>query len=172
MRRPEDCFAPGSNRLAHILGVKQTARDIEARRSFGGRLVTAAAYHDIGYAEPLILTGYHPIDGALVARSDTLDTEIVDAVLHHSGARRLAQRSRPDLMAHYGPVCRMMHTTLSRALTFCDTHSGPRGERFSLAERLAEIRIRHAANTDLLAALDESQPEFQAISSEFLPLLA
>ncbi len=171
MRRPEDYFPPGSNRLAHILRVMKTAQALEARRSFGGRLVTAAAYHDIGYAEALIATGYHPVDGALVARRDGLDAEIVDAVLHHSGARTLAQISRPELMPHYGTECRMMRMPLSRALTFCDTHSGPRGERFGLAERIAEIRTRHAANADLLAALDESQQAFQTIEAEFLPLL-
>ncbi len=172
MRRPQDYFPSTSNRLVHILKVMQIARALEARRSFGGRLVTAAAYHDIGYAEALAVTGYHPIDGALVARHDGLDAEIVDAVLHHSGARTLAQRSRPDLMPHYGPDCRMMCTALSRALTFCDTHSGPQGEHFTLTERIAEIRTRHASNTALLAALEESQPEFQAIEAEFLPLMS
>ena len=172
MRRPEQYFAGGSHRLAHILRVMKTAQEVEARRSFGGRLIMAAAYHDIGYAEALIVTGYHPVDSALLARRDGLDPEITDAVLHHSGAWALAQRSRADVTRHYGPACRMMHTTLSRALTFCDTHSGPRGERFSLAERLGEIRIRHAKNANLLTALSDSQQDFQSIEAEFLPLLA
>lgn len=172
MRRPEEYFTSGSSRGAHILRVMKTAQELESRQPFGGRLVMAAAYHDIGYAGALIVTGYHPIDGALVARRDGLDPQITDAVLHHSGAWALAQRSRPELMRHYGPDCRMMRTALSRALTFCDTHSGPLGERFTLAERMGEIRIRHAANTDLLAALDDSQKDFQTIEAEFLPLLA
>lgn len=171
MRRPEQYFPLGSHRRAHILRVMKTAQALEARRSFGGRLVVAAAYHDIGYAEALTVTGYHPIDGALVAHRDGLDAEITDAVLHHSGAWALAQRSRPELTRHYGAECRMMHTTLSRALTFCDTHSGPRGERYTLTERLDEIRIRHAANANLLAALDDSRQDFQTIEAEFLPFL-
>lgn len=171
MRRPEQHFARGSHRLAHILRVIETAQELEAHQPFGGRLILAAIYHDIGYAETLIETGYHPIDGALVARRDGLDPEISDAVLHHSGAWALAQRSRPDLMQYYGCDCRMMHTQLSRALTFCDTHSGPHGERFALTERLAEIRIRHAKNADLLTALEDNQQDFQTIEAEFLPLL-
>lgn len=171
MRRPEPLFAHGAHRLAHILRVIKTAQKLEAHQSFGGRLILAASYHDIGYAESLIVTGYHPIDGALVARGDGLDPEITDAVLHHSGARAMAQQSRPELMCYYGRDCRMMHTTLSRALTFCDTHSGPRGELFTLTERLDEIRIRHAANADLLSVLDDSQQDFQTIETEFMPLL-
>ncbi|KUF10816.1 HD domain-containing protein [Pseudoponticoccus marisrubri] len=172
MRDPERLFPAGADRLAHIRRVMQTARALEARRCFGGRLVLAAAYHDIGYAPSLVVTGFHPVDGALVARRDGLDTEIVDAVLHHSGARALAQRSRPDLVAHYGPVCRMMDTALSRALTFCDLRSGPRGERLSQSERLAEIAVRHAGNAALLAAMEEARPDFMAIEAEFGPCLA
>ena len=172
MRRPDQYFPRESHRLAHILRVMKTAQELEARRPFGGRLVMAAAYHDIGYAEALIVTGYHPIDSALMARRDGLDAEITDAVLHHSGAWALAQRRQAELARYYGPACRMMHSTLSRALTFCDTHSGPRGERFSLAERLADIRIRHAKDANLLAALSDSQQDLQSIETEFLPLLA
>ncbi|MFD0982711.1 HD domain-containing protein [Tropicimonas aquimaris] len=149
----------------------QTARSIEARLPFGGRLVIAAAYHDLGYAPDLATTGFHPVDGALVARSDGLDDGIVEAVLHHSGARALAQRTRPELMPHYGPECRMMRSALSRALTFCDTHSGPRGETFTLSERIAEIRQRHAGNTPLLASLDQHLSDYEALEAEFLPLL-
>lgn len=172
MRRAEDHFDEGADRLAHIRRVLQTAREIEARHPFDGRLVAAALYHDLGYAPDLAVTGYHPIDGAMLARADGLDAEIVDAVLHHSGAWLLAQRTRPELAAeHYGPACRMMDTPLSRALTFCDNRSGPRGERFTLAQRVAEIRVRHARNTALMAALDVTLPALEEIDAEFLPLL-
>lgn len=171
MRRPEDWFAPDNDRLAHIQQVIRTAQAIEARRSFAGRLIAAATYHDIGYAPSLATTGFHPVDGAETARKDGFDGEIVDAVLHHSGARGLASRSRPDLMHMYGPDCRMTETALSRALTFCDNRSGPRGESLSLAARIADIRVRHAGNAAILDTTEAYLPVFEAIDAEFAPLL-
>lgn len=172
MRQPEDHFAPGTPRLAHIQQVMRTARRIEAQRPFGGRLVIAAAYHDLGYAQPLCVTGFHPVDSALIAREDGLDDEIIDAVLHHSGARGLAARSRPDLLHHYGPDCRMTRTALSRALTFCDNRSGPTGAPLSLTQRLSDIRVRHAATPPVLETTQAYLPEFEAIDAEFSALLA
>ena len=171
MRRPEDWFAPDNDRLAHIQQVIRTARAIEARRSFAGRLIAAAAYHDIGYARSLATTGFHPVDGAEIGRKDGFDGEIVDAVLHHSGARGLASRSRPGLMHMYGPDCRMTETALSRALTFCDNRSGPRGESLSLAARIADIQVRHAGNAAILDTTEAYLPVFEAIDAEFAPLL-
>lgn len=172
MRHPEDHFPADAARLAHIRQVIELARALEARRGFGGRLIAAALYHDLGYAPEFAQTGFHPVDSAVLARADGLDPVVTDAVLHHSGARTLAELSRPDVLAAYGPVCRMMDTELSRALTFCDNHTGPNGERFTLSERLAEIRQRHAARPAILAVLDRHMPQFLSIEAEFLPLMA
>ncbi|MBW4983244.1 hypothetical protein KZZ07_11885 [Mameliella sp. CS4] len=172
MKTPEDWFPPDAPRLAHIQQVMRTARIVEARQEFGGRLVIAAAYHDIGYAEAFAVTGFHPVDGAVLARADGCDAGVVDAVLHHSGARGLCLRMRPDLAGRYGPTCRMMDTALSRALTFCDNRSGPNGEALTLAERIADIRWRHAGNPALLETTADYLPLFERIDAEFARLLS
>ncbi|WP_420326720.1 HD domain-containing protein [Mameliella sp.] len=172
MKAPEDWFPPDAPRLAHIRRVMELARRVEARQDFGGRLVIAAAYHDIGYAETFAKTGFHPVDGAILARSDGCGAEVVDAVLHHSGARGLCLRTRPDLAGHYGPTCRMMDTALSRALTFCDNRSGPNGETLTLSQRIADIRQRHAGNPALLETTADHLPLFERIDVEFAPLLS
>ncbi|KHQ54737.1 HD domain-containing protein [Mameliella alba] len=172
MKAPEDWFPPDAPRLAHIRQVMRVAQVVEARQDFGGRLVIAVAYHDIGYARAFAETGFHPVDGAILARADGCDAEVVDAVLHHSGARGLCLRTRPDLAGHYGPACRMMDTRLSRALTFCDNRSGPNGEALTLAERIADIRQRHAGNPALLETTANYLPLFERIDAEFAPLLS
>lgn len=171
MLRLDDHFPANAPRLAHIRQVVALAHRLEHRKSFGGRLIAAAVYHDIGYAPDLAATGFHPVDGAVLAKTHGLDAGTVDAVLHHSGARSLAVMTRPDLLCHYGARCRMMETELSRALTFCDNRSGPLGEPLSLDARAADIRRRHAAAPAILAVLETSMPRFCAIDAEFRALL-
>ncbi|GAB5388745.1 MAG: hypothetical protein Alpg2KO_17130 [Alphaproteobacteria bacterium] len=144
---------------------------VEEEAGFGGKLVQAALYHDIAYAPDLRQSGFHPVDGAHQAAQDELPADVVDAVLHHSGAFGEMERMQPDLRADYGQACRMMQTKLSRALTFCDLRSGADGRPVSLTERLADIRDRHSRNHALLANLDAYDKQFRQIDQEFAHLL-
>ena len=118
------------------------------------------------------MTGFHPVDGAIAARDHGLDEDIAQAVLYHSGSWREARLMCPDLNDYYATECRMMELPLARAVTYCDLHTGPQGQRFSLEDRLSDIRMRHAKNKPLMGILDEYYPRFQAISSEWQKVLA
>jgi hypothetical protein len=171
VRRPEQHFEATSTRLAHIQRVVANAEIVESRETFGGRLILAAAYHDIGYAPDLAVTRFHPVDSALIATADGLPPTVVEAVLHHTGAHGEASRARPDLLIHYPTGCEMMSSYLSRALTFCDLHAGPDGEACTVAQRLADIRHRHAENTALLDNIAAHEGRFLEIDCEFGHLL-
>lgn len=170
-REPGHHFEAGSARLAHIQRVIENAKAVEAKESFGGRLISAAVYHDIGYASDLVRTGFHPVDGAFIAQADGQLREVVEAVLHHTGAYGEVMRARPDLLDRYPTGCEMMSTYLNRALTFCDLHAGPRGEAFTVVQRLADIRSRHAGNRNLLDNIASYEGQFVEIDCEFDHLL-
>lgn len=171
IRGPEHHFEAGSARLAHIHRVIENAKAIEARESFGGRLITAAVYHDIAYAHDLVRTGFHPVDGAFIALADGQPREVVEAVLHHTGAYGEVRREMPELLDRFPNGCEMMSTYLNRALTFCDLRAGPLGETFTLAQRVADWRTRHAANRVLLDNIADYETQFIEIDCEFGPLL-
>ena len=50
-------------------------------------LVVAAWLHDIGYAAPLVDTGFRPTDGARYLRRVGVDERLCGLVAHHSAAR-------------------------------------------------------------------------------------
>ena len=56
-------------RWAHCQGVAQQAGAISRVLGDQADVVEAAAWlHDIGYAEPLVVSGFHPLDGARYLR--------------------------------------------------------------------------------------------------------
>jgi HD superfamily phosphodiesterase len=74
-------------RWRHVRGVALRASSLAvgdaATRSL---LVSAAWLHDVGYASPLVDTGFHPIDGARHLRRLAADEALVNVVAHHSCA--------------------------------------------------------------------------------------
>ncbi len=166
-------FPEGAPRYAHIASAVQLAQRIEnACGSFGGKLILATLYHDLGYSKQWNVTGFHPVDGAIAARNHGLDEDIAQAVLYHSGSWCEARLMCPDLDEDYAAECRMMELPLARAVTYCDLHTGPQGQSFSLDDRLNDVRRRHARNKPLLGILDEYYSRFQAISAEWQDVLA
>lgn len=166
MEKPWRSFA-NTRRGKHIKAVVERAKHLDRRLSMGGALVQAACYHDIGYAAAARTTGFHPLDGALLARRHGLDHQVADAVLFHTGAFGEMRRLRPDLASYYTNGCGMTQTLLSRALTFCDLRTGVDGQPVSLQERLKDIQNRHSKNTGLLEAIKEYTPIFREIDQEF-----
>jgi HD superfamily phosphodiesterase len=57
-------------------------------------LVAAAWVHDIGYAPPLAVTGFHPLDGARHLDRSGFLARLAALVAHHSGRPLRGRRAR------------------------------------------------------------------------------
>lgn len=137
----EHLLVPLGARWAHTVAVAAQAERV--RSAFdevdGDRLVAAAYLHDIGYAEQLTITGFHPLDGAM-SLNGLVEPQVIALVAHHScswveadvrglgGQLEEMPRPRPELLD---------------ALTFCDMTTGPVGQLMTVDERLAEVATRY-----------------------------
>jgi len=132
-------------RLAHTLKVGETAAVVADRAALRPRtaeLATVAAYlHDIGYSPELRDSGFHPIDGARYLRAEGW-TDIVPYVAHHSQAGLQARLLGLD-MAEFAAIRGFVQDIVD----YADVRTGPKGERLTPDERLAEILQRHAGDT-------------------------
>lgn len=61
-------------------------------------IVNAAEYHDIGYSEKIIKTGFHPLDGYLFLK-DKVELSIAGAVLLHSLSEELVKYQSEEVQA-------------------------------------------------------------------------
>lgn len=155
-------------RLRHILAVASFAQEISPRLG-DDRLVQTALSHDIGYADALRRTGFHPLDGAVFLAHRGADPEVIHAVLHHTGAREEAK--------HLLAVCSFYErlpyqpTILDDAITFCDTQTSPLGARVAIEERIAEIKQRYGQESVVSQVMDHMTPEFIGIRRKLLQTL-
>lgn len=104
-------------------------------------LVSAAWLHDVGYGHPARPTGFHPLDGADLLLEEGWPIRLVSLVAHHSEARfEASARGLATPLEAFpredGPVM--------DALIYADMTAGPAGGRVHVAERLADMRRRHA----------------------------
>ena len=144
-------------RWRHVQAVGALAERIApAFGADGSTLVAAAWLHDIGYAEGLRHTGFHPLDGAdeLVRRGVSL--RVACLVAHHSGAVNEASlRGLSDRLAAYADGS----GAIRDALWACDMTTGPTGHGVDFEERLSEICSRygrsHVVSQALLRSADE-----------------
>ena len=73
-------------RWRHVRSVARRARWTAKQLSLSEDLVAAAWLHDIGYAQELVETGFHPLDGARYLRRIGIDAQVVSLVAYHSCA--------------------------------------------------------------------------------------
>ena len=66
-------------RQAHVAGVARAAAEVVGKHAFAEQdeIIAAAWLHDIGYAEPLNRTGFHPVDGARFLRDSSFPELVV-----------------------------------------------------------------------------------------------
>lgn len=144
-------------RWAHTKGVSRRARSLAHILGDNADHIEAAAWlHDIGYAQSVVSTGFHPLDGARhlrdVLRAPTL---LCQLVAHHTGARvEAAERAMPAVANEFTvpPV------DLLDALTYCDLTAGVDGAPTSVDDRLAEILVRYPANHVVHRSITRSAP--------------
>ena len=149
-------------RWRHVRGVAARAASLSvadpAARSL---LVSAAWLHDVGYASPLVETGFHPIDGARHLRRMAADEALVNLVAHHSCASVEASlRGLTDVLASEFP---RDDSLPHDELCYCDQTTGPDGDPVTVTERLAEIRRRYPDYHVVRRFVDAAEPELVAI---------
>ena len=146
-------------RWAHTQGVAATARTLAPVLGRDGDLMTAAAWlHDIGYAQVVADTGFHPLDGARHLRdAEGASGMLCRLVAHHSCAiNEAAERGLArGLAAEFRPARR----DLADALTYCDMTTSPDGRRLLVGQRLAEIRARYGPDHLVSRSITRLSPE-------------
>lgn len=118
-------------------------------------LVAAAWLHDIGYADSLAVTGFHPLDGARWLRENGFDPRVTALVANHSVALIEAdERGLGDELAAEFPL---ETSPTSDALVYCDMTTGPDGQDFDVADRLKEIRSRYGTGHVVTRFIDRAE---------------
>jgi putative nucleotidyltransferase with HDIG domain len=140
-----ELLGPRSDRWRHSAGVAEQAAELAERLGLDvDVLVSAAWLHDIGYADPLVVTGFHPLDGAHFLADHGWSMRVVGLVAQHSGAGYVAAaRGLAVGLAAYPDEGGLM----SDALTYADQIVGPAGDRMSPEERYAEMLLRRGPNS-------------------------
>ncbi len=113
--------------------------------------------HDIGYAEPLVDTGFHSLDGAAWLRAQGHE-RVAGLVAHHSCASFEAElRGLSGLMDSYPDEA----TPVRDLLTYCDMTTGPAGQSITLAARLNDVEARYGPEAIVTRALRRAEPELR-----------
>jgi hypothetical protein len=145
-------------RWRHVQAVAARAAELTSVPGVDGDLLVAAAWlHDIGYAGELAHTGFHPLDGGRYLRSvSAVPERVICLVAHHSCAameadeRGLAAELRAEFQSEESPT--------ADALWCADMTTGPDGQRFDVAERLAEIRSRYGPEHVVTRFINRAEP--------------
>nr|WP_030561326.1 HD domain-containing protein [Streptomyces aureocirculatus] len=150
-------------RWAHTQGVASCARRLAP--VIGDRaedLEAAAVLHDIGYAPPLVDTGFHPLDGARHLRTlDAVGDRVVRLVANHSFALLEAEeRGLRTELADEFPL--LDDPLLVDALVYCDMTTTPDGERTTSEERVGEILGRYGVDSVVGRFIRRAAPEIHA----------
>lgn len=149
------------DRWAHTRSVAAQARDLGPVLGWDTDLIEAAGWlHDIGYAPTLRVSGFHPLDGARYLRDvEHAERTLCVLVAHHTGAEiEAAERGLADALVAEFPLTDPTDTALITALTYCDMTTGPRGQRLSPEQRIAEILTRYEPGSAVHRAVSRSAP--------------
>ena len=159
------------SRMAHVTGVAAVAAEIADRLDLtqSELLIAAAWLHDIGYAESLAATGFHPVDGATWAREASFPETVVSLVAHHTGAAIEAEeRGMQDALADF----ERPDSLLLDMLTFADLSVGPGGDPVIAEDRIAEILDRYPVDHPVHRAVIRSTPELLGAAERIRRLLS
>ena len=149
-------------RWTHVQAVGRAAEQVCREHGVVPDMAAAAWVHDIGYAPELVVTGFHPLDGALYLSSIGASDVVVSLVAHHSGACFEAEeRGLQGLLAEIPePPADLMDV-----LTFIDMTTGPTGEAVTIDHRLDEILGRYPASDPVHRAVTRSGPSLRAAAA-------
>lgn len=136
------------DRWAHVRRVAATAEelavDLVDRHVVNPQavelVVSAAWLHDVGYAPGLVVTGFHPLDGAAWLREHGWGWDVTGLVAHHSLA--IVEATRRGLggeLREFPDVPSLVRDVLWVA----DATSGPTGDLVTIDARLADVVTRY-----------------------------
>ncbi|XVU29378.1 HD domain-containing protein [Actinoplanes sp. CA-054009] len=157
----ERVLADLPERWQHSVGVAERATQISATVSAeeADVLVAAAWLHDIGYAEALRDTGFHPLDGARHLRRLRWPMRIAGLVAHHSGAICVAHvKGLEGALAEFPQE----NTPVSDGLTYADQTVGPYGRSMDFEDRMADMLRRHGPGSPNAAVHSRRAPMLRA----------
>ncbi|MGI5135905.1 MULTISPECIES: HD domain-containing protein [unclassified Streptomyces] len=150
-------------RWAHTQGVAACARMLAPLVGNSAPVLEAAAVlHDIGYAPPLVSTGFHPLDGARYLRSvHAAEERVVRSVANDSYALLEAEeRGLRDELTDEFPL--LGDPLLVDALVYCDMTTTPDGRRTTSHERLHEILGRYGEDSVVGRFIRRAAPHIHA----------
>lgn len=139
-------LAGDPGRLAHTAGVAARAWEmaVTVRPRERPLLVAAAWLHDVGYADRVGVTGFHPLDAGVFLQCAGWPPRLCALVAHHSAAHLVAA----DLgLAGELAWFPKEESALADALTFADQTIGPDGSAVTVGQRLAEMLDRHGPDS-------------------------
>ncbi|MFJ8954977.1 HD domain-containing protein [Streptomyces sp. NPDC102381] len=149
-------------RWAHSQGV--AARAAQLAQVVGAEakvLEQAAVLHDVGYAPELVVTGFHPLDGArFLRRRGDVGERVVRLVANHSFALLEAEERglQAELEAEFPLLDEQL---LVDALVFCDMTTTPYGEVTNAEARIEEIRGRYGDDSVVGRFIRRAAPRIQ-----------
>jgi hypothetical protein len=149
-------------RWRHSVGVAQRAERVvhtTPGAAEGEALMAAAWLHDIGYAEGLRDSGFHPLDGGLHLRRLGWPDRIAALVAHHSEARCVAEAR--GLSGRLDEFARE-HSAVADALTYADQTVGPNGHVMGFEQRLEDMLRRHGPDSPNAAVHPRRAPLLRA----------
>lgn len=162
---------PLPRRWAHTQGVAATAQTLSGVLGDDAELLTASAWlHDIGYSPTLVVTGFHPLDGARYLRDTGRASEtLCRLVAHHSCAINEATERglASDLLSEFTQP----PGHLADAIIYCDMTTGPDGQNMTVDQRIAEILARYGPDHLVSRAITKSAPYLTAAVSRVTCLL-
>jgi hypothetical protein len=141
-------------RWAHVRAAAGRAAHVGHRLLAGADrelLIATTLVHDIGYAPPLVESGFHPLDGARFLVREGGPARLCNLVAHHSAAAAEARLlGLAEELAEFPDE----GTVLRDALWYCDMSTDATGEPVSFDARIAGIRARHEPGSTTVRALD------------------
>ncbi|WP_204947006.1 HD domain-containing protein [Microbacterium laevaniformans] len=167
----EDRLVSLPRRWAHVQGV--AARATGVTLSLGCRsaeeIVAAAWLHDVGYADSVAVSGFHPVDGALFARGERFPELVVSLIAFHTGAEEEAtQRGLSTALGEFAaPAAEALDV-----VTFCDLTTSVDGVLTDAHARIAEILDRYEPGDPVHLAVSASAPRLLASVSRVESRLA
>lgn len=156
-------FDPGTDRLAHSMGVGRRAEQVARVLGSPDLLVSAAYLHDIGYAAAARDTGLHQLDGARYLAGLGAPSELTGLVAHHTEATvEAAERGLDGALRREFP---QPAPELLDLLTYCDMTTSARGEPVTVDERFERIYDRYPPDHLVSRSMRDAEPRLRRLVS-------